>query len=196
MSAPNISFKTALSPNAMGMILSRRLRLERLLEFMGQPGIERPGRGGYRAQDAGALSEDPAEDNLIEIGDEVQNMNRRDKILYHQIHPLKLGTDILSVVVSLYFFWEHQLLIALVLHIAPPIIASFLVISFADLERQRQSAFGQYVKGMVTHTVLDEAIRLSGDIVMVLGAWYHSWVVIVLGFAIIVGSWLRGILKT
>ena len=174
MGARTLSFKTALSPNDF----------ERLPESMGHPGIERPGGGGYRA------------DDLIEIGDEVQNMNRSDKILYHQIHPLKLGTDILSVVVSLYFFWEHQLLIALVLHIAPPIIASFLVISFADLERQRQSAFGQHVKRMVTHTVLDEAIRLSGDIVMVFGAWYHSWVVIVLGFAIIVGSWLRGILKT
>jgi hypothetical protein len=170
-----------------------RLRLERLLESMGQPGIE---EADIAHKTRALISENLAEDDLIEIRDEVQNMNRGDKILYHQIHPLKLGTDILSVVVSLYFFWEHQLLIALVLHIAPPIIASFLVISFADLERQRQSAFGRYVKRMVTHTVLDEAIRLSGDIVMVFGAWYHSWVVIVLGFAIIVGSWLKGILKS
>jgi hypothetical protein len=40
-------------------------------------------------------------------------------------------------------------------------------------ETQRQSTFGQYLKRMMTHKI--EAIRLSGDIVMVLGAWsrYH-----------------------
>jgi hypothetical protein len=51
---------------------------------------------------------------------------------------------------------------------APPIAASFLVVFLADLEPQRQSAFGRYVKRMMTRAM--EAIRLAGGIVMVFGA--------------------------
>jgi hypothetical protein len=95
-------------------------------------------------------------------------MNFADKVLYHQIHPLKLGTDILASLVSLYFFWQHRLVVGLLLHLAPPLIASVVIIYMVDLEPQRQSTFGQYVKKMMTHKI--EAIRLGGDVVMVLGA--------------------------
>jgi len=117
-------------------------------------------------------------------------MHFRDKILYHQIHPLKLGTDAAAAVISLWFFWNHQLLPALILHIAPPLIASFFLICFVDLELQRRSRFGRYVKRMMSHTV--EAIRLAGDIVMVFGAWYHSFAIIAGGLVIVIGAWLSG----
>jgi len=42
-------------------------------------------------------------------------MNFADKVLYHQIHPLKLATDILASLESLYFFWQHKLFIGLIL---------------------------------------------------------------------------------
>lgn len=115
-----------------------------------------------------------------------------DKLLYHQIHPLKLGTDIIFGIISLYFFWQHQLVLALGLHIAPPIIASVLVISFAGLVPQRRSAFGRYVKRMMTHTI--EAVRLAGDIVAVCGAWYHSYAVIAAGLLIVPSAWLSGLI--
>jgi hypothetical protein len=118
-------------------------------------------------------------------------MERADKFLYHQIHPLKLGTDIVAAVISLFFFWQHQLAIALALHIVPPIIASFLVIRLADLEPQRRSAFGRYVKRMMTRAI--EAIRLAGDVVMVVGAWYHSFALMLVGLLIVVGAWLSGL---
>src|SRR5262249_3529225 len=121
------------------------------------------------------------------------NMNFADKVLYHQIHPLKLGTDILASLVSLYFFWEHKLFIGLILHLAPPIIASLAVIYGFDLERQRQSALAQYVKRTMTHG--NEAIRFVGDIVMVLGAWFHSIPLIGVGFAIVVTGWLSGVVR-
>ena len=113
---------------------------------------------------------------------------------YHQIHPLKLGTDILASLVSLYFFWQHRLLIGLLLHLAPPIIASLVVIHTVDLEPKRQSAFGQYVKRMMTRKI--EAIRLSGDIVMILGAWFRSLPLIGAGLAIVIAGWLSGIVRT
>src|SRR5215468_5386340 len=115
-------------------------------------------------------------------------MNFADKVLYHQIHPLKLGTDILASLVSLYFFWQHKFFIGLILHLAPPIIASLAVIYAFDLDPQRQSAFGQYLKRSMTHAI--EAIRLIGDIVMVLGAWFHSVPLIGVGLATVVAQGL------
>ena len=120
-------------------------------------------------------------------------MNFADKVLYHQIHPLKLGTDILASLVSLYFFWQHKLFIGLILHLVPPIIASLAVIYAFDLEPQRQSDLGQYVKRTMTHGI--EAIRLIGDIVMVLGAWFHSVPLIGVGLAIVVAGWLSGVVR-
>ena len=119
-----------------------------------------------------------------------QSMNFADKVLYHQIHPLKLGTDILASLVSLYFFWQHRLVVGLLLHLAPPLIASVVIIYMVDLEPQRQSTFGQYVKKMMTHKI--EAIRLGGDIVMVLGAWSRSLPLIGVGLAIVIAGWLSG----
>ncbi len=121
------------------------------------------------------------------------SMTPSEKVLYHQIHPLKLGTDGTFALVSLYFFWQHRFWLALVLHVAPPILASALVISLADLEKQKHSAFGRYVKRMMTRTV--EAVRLAGDIVMVFGAWYHSYTLIVGGLVIVVAAWLSGLAR-
>src|SRR5262245_7726059 len=121
-------------------------------------------------------------------------MNFADRVLYHQIHPLKLGTDILASLVSLYFFWQHRILIGLLLHLAPPIIASLVVIHMIDLEPQRQSKFGQYVKRVMTRKI--EAIRMCGNIVMVLGAWFHSFPLIGVGLAIVIAGWLSGIVRT
>ena len=120
-------------------------------------------------------------------------MSFADKVLYHQIHPLKLGTDIIASLVSLYFFWQHKLFIGLILHLAPPIIASLAVIYAFDLDPQRQSAFGHYLKRTMTHAI--EAIRLMGDIVMVLGAWVHSVSLIGVGSAIVVAGWLSGVVR-
>jgi hypothetical protein len=117
-------------------------------------------------------------------------MNFVDKVLYHQIHPLKLGTDILASLVSLYFFWQHRLVVGLLLHLAPPLIASVVIIYMVDLEPERQSTFGQYVKKMMTHKI--EAIRLGGDVVMVLGAWSRSLPLIGVGLAIVIAGWLSG----
>ena len=96
-------------------------------------------------------------------------MNLSDKVLYHQIHPLKLGTDMIAALVSLYFFWQHKLLIGLLLHLGPPIVVSLFVVCLVDLEPQRQSAFGQYLKRMMTRKI--EAVRFVGDIITVLGAY-------------------------
>src|SRR5580704_13934270 len=117
-------------------------------------------------------------------------MTLREKALYHQIHPAKLATDILTEPVSLYFFWRHDLWIGLATHFLPPIIASALVMRFVDLERLKASPLGRYVGRHMTRSVA--AARMAGDLVMVAGAWLRSPWIIVAGVAVVVAAWLSG----
>jgi len=121
-------------------------------------------------------------------------MTLKEKALYNQIHPLKLSTDILAAAVSLYLFWMHQTLPALALHFVPPLLASWLIIRYVDLEPQKRSAFGQYVARSMTRTI--EAVRLFGDLVMIFGAWIHDTKLMILGFLVIVGAWCNGLLPS
>jgi len=117
-------------------------------------------------------------------------MTLREKALYHQIHPPKLATDILTEPVSLYFFWRHDLWIGLATHFLPPIIASALVMRFVDLEPLKASPLGRYVGRHMTRTV--EAVRMAGDLTMVAGAWLRSPWIIATGAAVVVAGWLSG----
>ena len=121
-------------------------------------------------------------------------MTLKEKALYNQIHPLKLSTDILAALVSLYFFWLHQPLPALVLHFVPPLIASALLIRYADLESLKVTAFGRYVGRSMTRTI--EFVRLFGDLVMILGAWRHDALLLSAGLLVIVGAWCNGLLPS
>ena len=121
-------------------------------------------------------------------------MTPKDKALYSQIHPLKLSTDILGAVVSLYFFWLHQLLPALALHFVPPLVASALLIRYADLAPLKESAFGRYVGRHMSRTI--EGIRLFGDLVMIIGAWIHDVLLLSAGLLVIVGAWCSGLLPS
>jgi len=95
-------------------------------------------------------------------------MTLKDKILYHQIHPLKLAADIGCEPVSLYFFWHHALALGLATHFVPPIAASLILIPHADFEAIKRSRAGAYLRPNMTRIV--EGIRFAGDSVMVLGA--------------------------
>ena len=118
-------------------------------------------------------------------------MTTEEKTLYHQIHPVKLLTDWITGLASLYFFWRHQLVAGAVIALAPPVIASWLLIRFANLEKQKSSRFGIYVRKYMTRTM--EMLRLLGYILMALGAWHHTPWIIALGFFMILGAWLRGL---
>jgi hypothetical protein len=121
-------------------------------------------------------------------------MTLKEKALYNQIHLLKLSTDILAAVVSLYLFWMHEPLPALLLHFLPPIIASWLLIRYVDLEPQKASALGHYVEKNMTRLI--EGVRLFGDLVMIFGAWKHDVLLLLLGLAVIVGAWCNGLLPS
>ncbi len=119
-------------------------------------------------------------------------MTLQDKRLYHQVHPLKLGTDISAQLVSLYFFWGHNVALGLAVMFLPPIVASLVIMNTSDLTSIKQSALGHYLKRYMTPAM--EGIRFAGTVPMILGAWFHLWWLIPLGFAITLGGWVRGLL--
>jgi hypothetical protein len=119
-------------------------------------------------------------------------MTLQEKSLYHQIHPAKLFTDWSTGLIALVPFWRHNLLVALLIAFVPSIVASLVLILFADLERYRQSPFGKYVKKYMTRAV--QAVRFAGYGIMVAGAWVHAVWAIPVGLLIIILAWLRGVI--
>ena len=117
-------------------------------------------------------------------------MDRSERLLYHQIHPLKLATDIATAAVSAILLWHHRLVFALAIGFVPSIVVSIVLVRSVDLERYRRSAFGRYVARFMTRRV--EVARLAGLIPLWGGAWLQSSTLVVLGVVWIVGCWLLG----
>lgn len=118
-------------------------------------------------------------------------MTLQEKILYHQIHPLKIGTDFSAQVIATVLFWDHLLLVGFLAMLIPPVIASALIIPTLDVTWIKNSAVGRYLKRAMTHTM--EAVRLAGTVPIVFGAWFHQPWLIVPGFLIVLFGWLRGL---
>jgi hypothetical protein len=119
-------------------------------------------------------------------------MKLEEKVLYHQIHPLKLFTDISTAAIALSLLWKRRIAAALLVMWVPSICVSWALIRFVDLERYKRSRFGAYVRRSMTRSM--EALRFAGLAVMAIGAWFHRVWLIPLGVLIVLGGWLRGLL--
>src|SRR4051794_12114556 len=115
-------------------------------------------------------------------------MDVTEKLLYHQIHPAKLATDITASLVSTSLLWKRQFGPAMLAAFVPAVLASALVLRFADLERLKRSPFGRYVRGFMTRRI--EAWRFVGQVVMWVGAWSHRFWLIPAGAATVVAAWM------
>lgn len=118
-------------------------------------------------------------------------MDLAERLLYHQIHPLKLGTDIATAAVAAGLLWRHQLAAALVVGFVPSVVVSAALVRWADLEPYRRSAAGRYVGRFMTRRV--EVARLAGLIPLWGGAWVRRPLAMAAGVAWIVGCWLWGL---
>jgi hypothetical protein len=114
-------------------------------------------------------------------------LSRREKYLYHQIHPLKLAIDIGGSIASTWLMWRHEVALALVVAFLPSIIVSTAMLRWMDFSRQRDSAFGRYVSFHMTHAA--EAVRMSGQIAMWVAAWFRVTWGVTAGVAVIVIGW-------
>jgi hypothetical protein len=119
-------------------------------------------------------------------------MTREEKILYHQIHPLKLFTDWTAGFAALPLLRRHRLRAALLVTLVPSILSSILVIRYADLEPYKRSAFGRYVERYMTREM--QGVRLAGYLIMSLGAWYRRPWSMPLGLLVVLFGWSRGVL--
>ena len=120
-------------------------------------------------------------------------MTPQEKSLYHQIHPLKLATDISAEIASLYLFWQRKLVAGLIVGLVPPVIVSLLLMRFANLEPYKQSSFGKYMS--VAMTPLAVTMRMLGTIITHLGAWYRIPALIPAGLGLVLSGWLKGLLQ-
>jgi hypothetical protein len=119
-------------------------------------------------------------------------MTLRERILYHQIHPWKLFTDVGVTFPSCYFFWRHHLVAAIAIALLPPIIVSAIIIAAVDLERYKRSSLGKYLVTYMSREM--EVIRLVGFVFMALGSWFNQAWLILCGLVVVLLSWMRGII--
>jgi hypothetical protein len=119
-------------------------------------------------------------------------MTREEKILYHQIHPLKLLTDATAGFAALPLLRRHRLRAALLVTLVPSILSSILIIRYADLEPYKRSAFGRYLERYMTREM--QGVRLAGYLIMSLGSWYGRPWSVPLGLLVVLFGWSRGVL--
>jgi hypothetical protein len=60
-----------------------------------------------------------------------------DRVLLHQVHPVKLAADISASLISNTLLWRHRPVAGIVTRYALPVVGSAVVLSFADVERLR-----------------------------------------------------------
>jgi hypothetical protein len=93
-------------------------------------------------------------------------MDFGEKVFYHQIHPAKLAADVGGSVVSTYLMWRRRFVAAMLAAFVSAVVASALVIRYADLERRKRSRFGRYVRRYIDWCV--SAWRSFGQVVICL----------------------------
>lgn len=120
-------------------------------------------------------------------------MDLRGRVLYHQVHPLKLATDWTTAAFAASLLWKHRLAWALLVGFGPSILVSAALVRFADLTACKESPLGRYISGFMTRSV--ELGRFLGLAVFWGGAWVGSTPLMVLGVGVIIACWARGLAR-
>lgn|GEM_PF-1597049 len=85
---------------------------------------------------------------------------KREKALYHQIHPLNLVVDVTTGIWALKWPWGYRLAPALAVGVLPSMAVSAVLVTRADLDRLRRSRLGRYMRRSTTPAA--HAARLGG----------------------------------
>ena len=117
-------------------------------------------------------------------------MDVHDRLLYHQIHPLKLATDISTAVVAAVAFWHHALLSGALVGFLPSLGVTLGLLRWGTLEPYAHSPFGRYVASFMTRRV--EGARLLGLVPLWGGAWARQPTAMAFGALWILACWLWG----
>jgi hypothetical protein len=114
-------------------------------------------------------------------------MRLADKVVVHQVHPVKIGADVAASAISNILLWRARPKAALAVRILLPVAGSVAVLALADLDTLAATRQGQYVLHHMPPSA--QAVRLAGDAVMALGARRHRPALLAGGGVIIVAGW-------
>jgi hypothetical protein len=120
-------------------------------------------------------------------------MTFAERVLYHQIHPAKVFTDVATAVIAIDLFWRHFLVPGLVIAILPPVLVSATLIRDYDLDPLRRSAMGAYLRRFMPPWV--QALRLFATAFAFYAAWYQVPAGVFGGLALVGACWANGIVR-
>jgi hypothetical protein len=118
-------------------------------------------------------------------------LTSRERYLIHQVHPLKLATDISASVASDILFWQHRLLPGLFVMLVPSVAVSTLVLR-GDLDRSRDEPASRYVLHHMPAAM--QTIRAVSAVITAVGAWRRSPGLITAGYLLTALGWSHGAL--
>ena len=116
------------------------------------------------------------------------------RALYHQVHPVKLATDIVSGLVALVFFAEHRFNPGLVALVFPPALASLYLLAFGRLDHLATTPLGRHVRRSMTASA--QILRPVALVAMCVGAWRRQWALLIVGAALTIWVWVRRLRTT
>ena len=120
-------------------------------------------------------------------------MRLDERVLVHQVHPVKLGADLTASVVSNTMLWRGGGVgRAFVVRYAIGGAGSAAVLALADLDALARTRRGRYVRAHMPPQA--QAVRLAGDFVMAFGARRRSRTLLVAGALVVVAGWCHGLL--
>lgn len=118
-------------------------------------------------------------------------MTRQERLLFHQLHPLKLLTDFTTSFASAWLLWEARWLEAAAVAFLPSFVVTGWLVARADLDGLQRSLMGRYVAEHMTRTAT--SIRIAGQLVMWVGAAVHVPWLLPLGLMTVIFGWVRGL---
>lgn len=119
-------------------------------------------------------------------------MTNDERHLYHLIHPAKLFADAVGAAAALTAFWAGWPAVGVLIAVAVPVLASTALLRKADLEAQKRSRLGSYLRKFFPKSARLQ--RHAGFAVLAYGTWSRTFLVGVLGAALIVHAWTQGLL--
>lgn len=123
----------------------------------------------------------------------VQSSREDDRLVLHQVHPVKLAADISASVISNVLLWRHHLGPALSVRYMLPAAGSAITLQLGDVDSLRDTPQGRYVLSHMPPEAM--AVRLTGDAIMAWGSWRRSPKLILIGVAVVLAGWSHGLVE-
>ncbi|MET8833600.1 hypothetical protein ABZV78_06765 [Micromonospora sp. NPDC004540] len=122
-------------------------------------------------------------------------MRLSDRVLVHQVHPVKISADVTASLISNLLLWRGHPKAAAAVRVALPVAGSVAVLRLADLDALARTRRGRWVRAHMPASA--QAVRLAGDAVMAVGAWRRSPPLLAVGALVIAAGgahpwWPRG----